>query len=604
MSDFHYVRLAGDDGGVEACEGEAIGLDLQSILSDGLPPIRIALEIIAGLCEILDIADQDGEVHGDVHPRYVFIDEGGALSLEGFGQDRTTSGAPEGRPLGGATDRFGLGYVAYRLLCARDDLERLPKGEGPHEDAVIDAVIAMNFEDFPESIVGDIQWFVAKLLAHDPAERPAAVDAWRTFIAFAGEMQGPVIQSWAEAAVNGGGERRDRATVAKKAAPPPPPAAPVAPAPEPEEEDLGGPVRSSGPLAKGAINFGGPGGKPGQATAFWSRDEMKAALKEAEEEEAHDMTAAAAASRRPAVGGGAATAFWTPEQLKAMAEGGDAAPRPKRGGGAPRPQGRPPAAPPPPTPAAPPLTPAAPPPKPPPPAAGPVAPVAVAPVATPPAAFPAVYPKAPEPETAAGGGPSMALLAGLALLVLLCGGFVVLGGGLALFASSGDTGPAPVKSSNDVGSDTKASKTSKASKSGKGGGDTAEPKGGTDAATAAPAPVKPPTKPPATTTTPPKSTSGSSRPRTSSRKPAATTTAPVVAPPVRVTFMVPAKGNITCGDGQSSSVDGSATMTFEGAALPASCMVSAGGGRWAGMISKGGSVRCTLDGAELSCTGP
>ena len=72
------MRTTGADGGVDACDGPAIGLDLESILSDGLPPVNVTLEIIASLCEILDIADQDGEVHGAVHPKFVFIDETGA----------------------------------------------------------------------------------------------------------------------------------------------------------------------------------------------------------------------------------------------------------------------------------------------------------------------------------------------------------------------------------------------------------------------------------------------------------------------------------------------------------------------------------------------
>ncbi len=57
LSEFHYVRTRGTDGGVDACEGPAIGLDLETVLKDGLPPWNIALEVVAALCEILDIAD-------------------------------------------------------------------------------------------------------------------------------------------------------------------------------------------------------------------------------------------------------------------------------------------------------------------------------------------------------------------------------------------------------------------------------------------------------------------------------------------------------------------------------------------------------------------
>ena len=167
------------------------------------------------------------------------------------------------------------------------------------------------------------------------------------------------------------------------------------------------------------------------------------------------------------------------------------------------------------------------------------------------------------------------------LLVLLCGGLVAVGGVAALFGMGGDT---PTEQPVDPGTDTEV-----------GTGDTAEPgteePGTEEPATEAPAPVKA------------KARSKSST-RRAPRRPRAPSPPPVTAGPSRVTFMVPAAGSITCGDGQSTQVDGSTTMTFPATVLPVSCMVSAGGGRWAGMVTKGGSVRCSVDGVELNCTGP
>ena len=263
MSDFHYVRTTGVDGGVDAVDGPAIGIDLASVLKDGLPPPKVALEIIAALCEILDIADQDGEIHGDVSPAAVFIDETGAISIEGFGIDREEMRAPEGRPEGTLSDLYGLGYVAYRLLSSNDTLHDIAFDDpDEHDDTVIDAVIQVNFEDFPEEAVGDIQWYVAKLMSFDWEERPPAVDAWRTFIAFSSEIEGDGIMAWGEAVINGDAAFRDQEVVARKAAPPPAGA---------DEEDLGGPVSMSGPLAAGAINFGGGASPVPSAMAFiWS----------------------------------------------------------------------------------------------------------------------------------------------------------------------------------------------------------------------------------------------------------------------------------------------------------------------------------------------
>jgi hypothetical protein len=316
-SEFHYVRTTGEDAGVDLVDGRAIGVDLDTLLKDGLPPFKVALEIIAALCEVLDIADQDGEVHGDVSPLNVFLDDTGAVSIEGFGIDRPETPAPEGEPIGTSTDLYGLGYTAYRLLASRD-LKELPDDPDGHDDAVIDAVIALPWGDMPEEWVGDIQWFLAKLMSFEPEERPTAVDAWRTFIAFAEEAEGTSVIDWAPDAIEGGGERRDASMAVRPAAD--------------EGEDLGGPVVKSGPLSKGAVSFGG-GAKSGQATAFWSKDQMKAAL-EAEDEEEEEAF-------KPQVGGGAATSFWTRDQMEAMARGDASAPRPKRKEGAKKPPRKP-----------------------------------------------------------------------------------------------------------------------------------------------------------------------------------------------------------------------------------------------------------------------
>ena len=94
MSEYHYVRTLGEEGGVDRCDGQAIGIDLESVLEDGLPPWKVTLEIIAALCEILDIANEDDAVHGDVDPEYIFVDETGAVSLEGYGSGIDRSRAP------------------------------------------------------------------------------------------------------------------------------------------------------------------------------------------------------------------------------------------------------------------------------------------------------------------------------------------------------------------------------------------------------------------------------------------------------------------------------------------------------------------------------
>ncbi|MEN0066636.1 MAG: hypothetical protein AAGA48_31170 [Myxococcota bacterium] len=298
MREFHYVRTLGPEGGVDACEGPAVGVDLDTILAPGVPPWRVSLELIAALCEILDIADEDKEVHGDVDPRYIFLDETGALSLEGFGTLRD-SPVPGADPKAPSTDLYGLGAVAIRILSAHRLPAQLPETQASHDDAVIDAVLEVDLEGLPEAMQGDVQWFLAKLLSHDAGERPSALDTWRTFIAFASAVEGPGLGDWAAEAVEGNGDRRSSDITPSDA------------------EVLTGARRGAGPLSQRLPIPQGAGG-----TAFWTKDDMKKAVHGNEEVQAE---------RPPmGVGGGTATNFWKPEQLAAMADGKADAPRPKR----------------------------------------------------------------------------------------------------------------------------------------------------------------------------------------------------------------------------------------------------------------------------------
>ncbi|MEQ1505690.1 MAG: hypothetical protein ABMB14_25880, partial [Myxococcota bacterium] len=347
MSEFHYVRTRGSDGGVDACEGPAIGLDLDTVLKDGLPPWNIALEIVAALCEILDIADEDGEVHGEVHPKYVFIDETGAVSLEGFGVKRKKTRAPEAVPKDTRADLYGLGYTAFRCFCSHPLPEVVPTDPTVHDDLVVDAALEIDLSGVPTSMQGDIQWYVAKLMEFDPEQRPKALDAWRTFVAFANASDGLDMADWCAKALDGGGARRTEAPRGENGQP--------APAPVPtDDEDLGGPVVLKGPLA--GIQFEEPSASSAQvaakagATAFWTRDEMKKALDRADSmatgsipvptgpNQAYGGPTPSSGGPAPSLSWGptpgpAATAFWTQNQLDAIARGDDDAPRPRRAEG-------------------------------------------------------------------------------------------------------------------------------------------------------------------------------------------------------------------------------------------------------------------------------
>jgi len=306
VSDFHYVRTLGKDGGVDVCSGQAIGEDLGRVLEDGLPPFNIVLQLIAGLCEILDITEEDDEIHGNLELEYLFIDDTGALSVEGFGQTRTR--APEGKPKGAMTDLYGLGCVAFRLFSGTN-LPPLPKDDpDAHDDQVIDAILQIDLGGLNEDMQGDVQWFLAKLLAFDREDRPPAVECWRTFIAFADEAEGPDFVGWCLEALDGGGARRGDPSLDTTS--------PGAPSPA---SQLGGPMVSKGPLSRGGLSFD-PGGPAAAGTAFFTKEDMKAALDRQE-------------PQKPTAGGGAATNYWSRDELAAMATGKSEAPRPKRAKG-------------------------------------------------------------------------------------------------------------------------------------------------------------------------------------------------------------------------------------------------------------------------------
>jgi hypothetical protein len=620
LSEFHYVRTLGVDGGVDACDGPAIGVDLETILKDGLPPHKVALEIVAALCEILDIADEDGEIHGDVTPEFVFIDDTGAISIEGFGTDRDSSHAPEVEPEGTFTDLYGLGWVTYRLLTT-EPLEPPLDDPDEHDDEVIDAIIGLNLRGIPEEFHGDIQWFLAKLMAFEPDDRPSAEETWKAYIAFADETDGPLLDEWAPDGIEGGGERRS-AQDAGRAEPPE------------DMEALSGPTKEKGPLARGAIDFDGGGAKPGSATAFWSKDAMKAALAEPTSHEEEEEVGGGGAAYQPS--SAQATSFWSKSDMEAMRQA------PKRGSGregarAPKatpPGGPGPAQPPPagrppgpaqrqPSPPQQPVAPAAPPqvdqgaaPR----QAGPPGPggpsIAQGPTAQAPAAaapgpggpvaqmpgapgMPGQMPPGmagPQPGEEEGGNKNMMIIGiVVGVLVLLCLGIGGVAGLGVLLSGGDDAASTDVSDEEDEGRADEEEEDDRRGPTQDTAVPEAEPKEpaapisvGVTSTTPAPAP-----KPVTRTTTP--------RPRPKPKPapaPAATTGK------VRVTFNVGQRGTIGCSDGQRQEVDGSKSMEFEGYNMPISCMLEVQGGMWAGLLESPGTVRCTGSGASFSCSGP
>jgi hypothetical protein len=293
--EFYYQRVIGPGGGVSRGAGQPPGARLGAVLSDGLPPINVALEIIAAFCEIIYIAHDDGELHGDVQLKHAWLNGDGVVSLGGFGLQPRSTSAPEGTPAGPPTDLYGIGKLAAGLLLdGSEALNALPTHSlTAHDDKVASFVMQGDLGTTPPEIDNDLRWYLLHLLAFDRQRRPAALKSWRSFIAFARTVGGPSLEAWAGEALRGRGERRDAVP----------------------GERLGGARGSSGPLTSPIGKFS----KDTPRTAFWSPvSSAKSANNELNE---------------PEEGGGEKTGHWSREQLMKMARGEVDAPAPQRRGG-------------------------------------------------------------------------------------------------------------------------------------------------------------------------------------------------------------------------------------------------------------------------------
>ena len=94
---YFYTREPGLEGQILAAEGQAGGQTLTELLAAGPMPVKAALELVACCADILTIAEEDGVVHGAIHPDRVRMDSRGAVSIEAWGAPHAASVAHAGR---------------------------------------------------------------------------------------------------------------------------------------------------------------------------------------------------------------------------------------------------------------------------------------------------------------------------------------------------------------------------------------------------------------------------------------------------------------------------------------------------------------------------
>jgi hypothetical protein len=263
-----YAREPGPQGQVINDEGDATGQPLSELLQGGPMPVRAALELISYLADILTIAEEDRAIHGDLRPGSVKVQEGGTVAVDGYGARRRGGRAPEGQPNGIATDIYGLGIILHAAL-ASEPMGDIPRDRDAHDDYIVDRLKQLDWGELQgRRWLDDVVHFLCSMLAHEPAERPAALDVANVLAQLSAQTPGEELSDWA-----------DRLLTARAAG-----GARAAPAPF--EEELGGPVSISGPVSHTqALRIRKAASAKGESTAFWSPDKIAALLAQEDEED-------------------------------------------------------------------------------------------------------------------------------------------------------------------------------------------------------------------------------------------------------------------------------------------------------------------------------
>jgi hypothetical protein len=262
---WYYTREAGADGQVITDEGGPEGVVLTEFLRQGPLPLRVGIELVACMADILTIAEEDAAVHGDLKPGCVYLGAGGAVSIDGYGITRHGGRAPEGRPVGLETDTYGLGVVLHSVLSS-EAMGAIPRDRDGHDDAIVDKLVSIDWSDMSDKKWLDpVLHFLCSMLGFDPGERPAPLDVANILGEVAGQVPGKTLESWARRAVPAEGG----------------PSAPRMEAPKKDAEDLSGPQ----PLGRAVSHTGGfsrrqAASAKGQCTAFWTREKIAALLDE------------------------------------------------------------------------------------------------------------------------------------------------------------------------------------------------------------------------------------------------------------------------------------------------------------------------------------
>jgi serine/threonine protein kinase len=191
------------------------GATLEELMDEcGMLELSVAASIIVPICDVLSAAHRVGIVHRDLKPTNVMVSEQGYTKVLDFGIARVTGaiddtrltrmgrnpGSPgymspeqyKGKEVTGRSDLYALGCLLYEMLAGRAVFPQQDEFVLRHMHTTVtpDALGVLR-EGLPDEVLD----LVARLLAKDPADRPATADevnrALRPYLPVSGD--GPPV---------------------------------------------------------------------------------------------------------------------------------------------------------------------------------------------------------------------------------------------------------------------------------------------------------------------------------------------------------------------------------------------------------------------------
>lgn len=196
-----YIREYTEDGGIFSEPDSQPGSALTELMDHTRPSVKVALELIAGLGDILAIAEEDGKSHGDPKIGMVRIDSNGNTALEDFRESRRTTRAPEPKPLGPPSDVYGMGVILHSLLSV-DSFGRVSKEADAHDKAIAAKVMSYNLGSAEgQEWTQELKEFMVSMMAYQPSDRPNTDEVAEVLGNAADSLNGETLGEWAKKVV-------------------------------------------------------------------------------------------------------------------------------------------------------------------------------------------------------------------------------------------------------------------------------------------------------------------------------------------------------------------------------------------------------------------